>query len=380
MADGYGQQGSGFDPDVREWSPELRRRASIGIFAMTAVLAILGTIFYFAAPSTAGWVLIVAIVLLAILLLVEVAIVATGIATEDNTGPAWLRASSAQAATAGRTAPPSGYGASATQTTEIDLRCPQCQELFTVQDTGERPLEIDCPHCGAHGQVDLPEDHAHAHAHADPGAQTQAGATTSRREDPFGDIDEVTDIEGVGPVYGEQLEDRGIATTRDLWHADPSELAEALDVSPNVTERWHAQAELMAVSGIGPQYAELLVRSGVKTIEALSQRSPDGLVSTIQAKLDNLDVNIQGNQVTEGRARQWINQAREHLGKPRLGEAGYGSLADEPLEDTLDEEQGDLPSISLKCPACDTQFEVEDDGDRPLKTTCPGCGKSGKLK
>ncbi len=244
MADGYGQQDRGFDPDVREWSPELRRRASIGIFAMTAVLAILGTIFYFAAPSTAGWVLIVAIVLLAILLLAEVAIVATGIATEDNTGPMWLRASTAQAATAGQAAPPSGYDDAAAQATEIDLRCPQCQELFTVQDTGERPLEIDCPHCGAHGQVDLPEaddhDHEHAHhehAHEDPGAQTQAG----------------------------------------------------------------------------------------------------------------------------------------------------GGLADEPLPGLDEDEEdagadADLPTLSLKCPACDTRFEVEDDGDRPLKTTCPGCGKSGKLK
>lgn len=244
MADAYGQQqqDGGFDPDVREWSPELRRRVSIGIFAMTAVLAILGTIFYFAAPSTAGWVLIVAIVLLVILLLAEVAIVATGIATEDNTGPAWLRASSAQAATAGQAAPPPRYDDAAAQTTEIDLRCPECQELFTVQDTGQRPLEIDCPHCGAHGQVDLPEgqsqEHAHQeHAHEDPGAQTQAG----------------------------------------------------------------------------------------------------------------------------------------------------GGLADEPLPGFDDEEEAaeaeaDLPTLSLKCPACDTQFEVEDDGDRPLKTTCPGCGKSGKLK
>lgn len=243
MADAYGQQQRGIDPDVREWSPETRRRASIGIFAVTAILAIVGAIFYFAAPGTAGWVLIAAIIVLVLLLLTEVAIVATGIATEDDTGPDWLRGSAAQTATAG-TAPPAREELAAAGP-EIDLRCPQCQELFTVQDTGQRPLEIDCPHCGAHGQVDLPESHDHSHehdhahaevpAHEDPGAQTQAGS----------------------------------------------------------------------------------------------------------------------------------------------------SLADEPLPGLEEEEEApaeDLPAISLKCPACGTQFDVEDDGQRPLKTTCPGCGKSGKLK
>ncbi len=245
MADAYGRQDDGFEPDMREWTPDMRRRASIGVFAVAAVLVLVGVIFYFAAPGTASWLLIAAIVVLVLLLLLELAIVATGIATEENSGPQWLRGSAAETQQAGVSSVPPAHEEDAEDLEEIDLRCPQCQELFTVQDTGERPLEIDCPHCGAHGQVDLPAEHDHAHdedahdedAHEDEGAETQMG----------------------------------------------------------------------------------------------------------------------------------------------------GGLADEPLPGLEDEEgdaepDEDLPSISLKCPACGTQFDVEDDGERPLKTTCPGCGKSGKLK
>ena len=144
-----------------------------------------------------------------------------------------MRGSSAHAAAAGGTTAPPAQQQADQDLTEIDLRCPQCQELFTVQDTGQRPLEIDCPHCGAHGQVDLPE-------------REEPEAETSAEEEP----------------------------------------AEA-----------HAAAAT--------------------------------------------------------------------------------SLADEPIEE---ESAGENPVISLKCPACSTQFDVEDTGERPLQMTCPGCGRSGKLR
>jgi hypothetical protein len=33
------------------------------------------------------------------------------------------------------------------------LRCPKCQVIFEVQDTGERPLAIKCTACGATGAI-----------------------------------------------------------------------------------------------------------------------------------------------------------------------------------------------------------------------------------
>jgi PHP family Zn ribbon phosphoesterase len=33
------------------------------------------------------------------------------------------------------------------------MRCPKCQVIFEVQDTGVRPLPIKCTACGATGAI-----------------------------------------------------------------------------------------------------------------------------------------------------------------------------------------------------------------------------------
>jgi phage FluMu protein Com len=35
--------------------------------------------------------------------------------------------------------------------------------------------------------------------------------------------------------------------------------------------------------------------------------------------------------------------------------------------------------ITLRCGTCDTMFDVEDTGSRPLKHVCPGCGTEGEV-
>ncbi|MBI4393445.1 MAG: hypothetical protein HY556_06585 [Euryarchaeota archaeon] len=35
--------------------------------------------------------------------------------------------------------------------------------------------------------------------------------------------------------------------------------------------------------------------------------------------------------------------------------------------------------ITLRCGTCDTMFDVEDTGSRPLKHVCPGCGTEGEI-
>ncbi len=130
--------------------------------------------------------------------------------------------------------------------------------------------------------------------------------------DPFGDIHPVIDVEGIGEVYTEALEDAGIKDSRRLWHADADEVAQALDVSPKVVRRWQNQAELMALDEVGPQYAELLVRSGITSIEALRDEEPGDLLAKIQKKQDDLEVRIQGNVQSERRVQRWIEAAKRH--------------------------------------------------------------------
>lgn len=131
-------------------------------------------------------------------------------------------------------------------------------------------------------------------------------------EDPFGDIHPVEDVEGIGEVYDERLDEIGVRDTRRLWAADAETVAEAVGAAPGTVRRWQRQAELMAVDGVGPQFAELLARSGVDTIADLADADADQLLERLEAKEESLDVAIQKGRLTEDRVEDWIAWAREH--------------------------------------------------------------------
>lgn len=242
MADGATRQATA---DIRLWDGTLRRQASLGVLIAAGVVVVLGVLFYGVFPGQAGWFLILAIVLLALMLLFEAAVVATGIAREEGIGPTWLNASDIAPLPAHAPGP---RGEPDEMYERIDLKCPECGNIFSAPDTGERPLHTTCPHCGAEGHVDgLPEP---------------------------------------TPVQGE-------AHTHDHGHEHH--------------EHDHAA------------YA------------------PPGGSSALEAELDDSDADASESDV-------------------------------------------EAEVISLKCPACATKFSVEDTGERPLKATCPGCGRSGRLR
>jgi DNA-directed RNA polymerase subunit M/transcription elongation factor TFIIS len=232
------------DTDVRRWDPDLRRDASLVLGALAGVFLLAALVYYALNAAGSGWFLWVAIVVLALLLVAEAVVLVTGIATEENVGPPWLSGEQRHATTTAAGAAVGTEGQEAEpepeherepepepEHREIDLECPECSQMFAVEDTGERPLATECPHCGARGHVNLPE----------PEEDTASGTRT-----------------GAGA----------------------------------------------AAAGADPL-------------------------------------------------------------------AGLGEDDEEPDED--------VETISLECPACDTQFETEDTGERPLRTECPGCGRSGKL-
>jgi len=228
----------GFDPDVRRWGPQTRRQVSLVVLGLAGAFLIAALLFFGINAPASGWFLWLTIGVLAVLLLVEAVVVATGIASEEGAGPAWLRGEPAHAAAAG-TAPPSTDEPEPAGET-IELRCPECAEMFAVEDTGERPLHTECPHCGAEGHVDIDEP--------------------PEQED-----------EPASSPYSEHVGDESADTA-------------------------------------------------------------------------------------------------------------YGQAAAEPEPEPEEPAaEGEPESVGLKCPACDTQFEVEDTGERPLEATCPGCGRSGKL-
>lgn len=130
--------------------------------------------------------------------------------------------------------------------------------------------------------------------------------------EPFGDVHRVIDVEGLGTRQAAKLRAMGIHDTRELWRANPSQVAHHLGVAPTVVQQWQAMAELMAVRGIGPQYAEALVRAGIDTIEALRNANPEGLSRAIAGTEGGRGRRIQGNVVSPKVAQNWIEAAREH--------------------------------------------------------------------
>jgi predicted flap endonuclease-1-like 5' DNA nuclease len=94
----------------------------------------------------------------------------------------------------------------------------------------------------------------------------------------------IQEIEGIGAAYAEKLATAEIKTTDDLLElcCDPKGrkgMSEKTGLSETLILKWANMADLMRVSGIGPEYAELLEASGVDTVKELRTRNVENLTS-----------------------------------------------------------------------------------------------------
>lgn len=140
----------------------------------------------------------------------------------------------------------------------------------------------------------------------------QKNVRTTINPNPSGFVHPVADIEGIGPEYSKRLQAMGIRTTAQLWNANAAKVALGLGVSQNTVKSWQSMAELASVKDIGPQYAELLERSGIHSIEQLKNYDPDELLMLVREKQDSLKVNIQGNSPGYATVEHWIAEAQDH--------------------------------------------------------------------
>lgn len=120
-----------------------------------------------------------------------------------------------------------------------------------------------------------------------------------------GDVHNVEDIEGIGAIYGDKLRQAGVYTTARLCYEDAGALAGRLGVPRKTVETWQHMAELIKVSGIGPQYAEALARSGVSGIADLKKRSAATIAGQVNGYLESLDTKVLGASITEARVKSW---------------------------------------------------------------------------
>ena len=122
----------------------------------------------------------------------------------------------------------------------------------------------------------------------------------------------IEEIEGIGPAFGEKLRGAGINDTDTLLEkgctkAGRKEIAEGCDIPEKKVLGWVNMADLFRISGVGPEYAELLECSGVDTVKELAQRKPENL----QAKM--ADVNAAKKLVRQipsvDQVKDWVAQA-----------------------------------------------------------------------
>lgn len=125
---------------------------------------------------------------------------------------------------------------------------------------------------------------------------------------------EIQDIEGIGPAYGEKLGQAGIKNTGDFLKfccdkKGRQATAEKTGVSESLLLRWANHADLMRISGIGPQFAELLEASGVDTVKELRHRNPENL-ATKMAEINGAK-NLAKTTPVSKMITGWIDAAKD---------------------------------------------------------------------
>jgi predicted flap endonuclease-1-like 5' DNA nuclease len=123
----------------------------------------------------------------------------------------------------------------------------------------------------------------------------------------------ITDIEGIGEVFGVKFRQAGVKTTESLLQKGSTrkgrqELANATGFSTKLILKWVNRADLCRVSGIGAQYSDLLEVAGVDTVLELASRKPEALIETL-AKVNGRK-NLVRLMPSLSRVKAWVKHAK----------------------------------------------------------------------
>jgi len=123
----------------------------------------------------------------------------------------------------------------------------------------------------------------------------------------------IQEIEGIGPTYGEKLSAANIMTTNDLLDLccdknGRKTTAEKTGLSESQLLKWANMADLMRVSGIGGEFAELLEAAGVDTVKELRNRNAENLAAKMAEinETKKLTRAVPSEKTVTG----WIEQAK----------------------------------------------------------------------
>jgi len=124
----------------------------------------------------------------------------------------------------------------------------------------------------------------------------------------------IDEIEGIGPANREKLETAGIKTTDELLAKCGSktgrkECATATGIGESQLLKWANMADMMRVSGIGRQFAEILEAAGVDTVKELRTRNAANLATTMKEVNDAKS--LAKAAPSEDQIVKWIEQAKD---------------------------------------------------------------------
>jgi predicted flap endonuclease-1-like 5' DNA nuclease len=124
----------------------------------------------------------------------------------------------------------------------------------------------------------------------------------------------ISDVEGIGPVYAGQLEAVGVKTTDDLLErgATPKgreELEQKSGIGHALILKWVNRVDLYRINGVGSEYSDLLEIAGVDSVPELAQRNPANLTETVAEA--NAARNLVRRLPTVEMVTDWVEQAKK---------------------------------------------------------------------
>ena len=123
----------------------------------------------------------------------------------------------------------------------------------------------------------------------------------------------IVDIEGIGPKYAELLAKEGIKTVEGLLKTaalmkDRKKLSESLGISDKLILEWVNLADLFRIKGIGEEYSDLLEEAGVDTVPELAQRNPANLLEKMTQI--NKEKDLVRRLPVLSQVESWVEQAK----------------------------------------------------------------------
>ena len=127
---------------------------------------------------------------------------------------------------------------------------------------------------------------------------------------PYG----VRKIGGVGPAVAARLAKAGIRTTDDLLDAcrdrrERRRLSERTGLPERQIQRFVNRADLMRIRGVGADFAELLVASGVRSVRELGRRRSLNLALKMGAV--KAEKKLSRRAPSPSMVERWIASAKE---------------------------------------------------------------------